>query len=78
MEISGLSKTIRDGTNVKLTCRISRIKPDAVMFWILREQIFNGVIYTFQNDDGNSLTQENKLFYRYMFLTLKISLVSFV
>ena len=70
MEVSSLSEPIRDGTNVELTCTLNRVKPEAEMFWMIDDEILNGSSSTLVNEDGNSLTQRNKLLYRYEFLTI--------
>ena len=60
MSLQGLADGVEDGTTVELTCRISRIKPEAAeIFWSFNIIWWgSGDTSTTQNPDG-TFAQEN-------------------
>ena len=65
MEIAGLPDPVQAGTEVKLVCRVSAIKPKSKeMFWMIGEKKEKVSSSTKLNKDRNSFTESIKLSYR--------------
>ena len=65
MEVTGLHDPVQAGTEVKLVCTVSRIKPKSKeMFWMIDEKKETVSSSTKLNEDLNSFMESIKLSYR--------------
>ena len=65
MEVTGLPDPVQAGTEVKLVCTVSRIKPKSKeMFWMIDEKKETVSSSTELNEDLNSFMESIKLSYR--------------